>query len=106
VQPRHVDELVANAHLRIQAALLRHVSEPHSLLEADRAIVEQDLPAVGGEHPQDDPHGCGLAGAVRPDEPVHLPRADGERDAIERDDVTISAREIPQLEHAGTSSGY
>ena len=104
VQPRQVDELVAHAHLRVQAALLGHVAEPRAGLEVDRPALEQHLTAVGGEHAEHDPHGGRLAGPVRADEAEHLAALDGEGDPVEGDDVSVAAREVPQLEHASSGS--
>ena len=62
------------------------------------------LAAVGREHAEHDPHRGRLAGAVGPDEAEQLAGLDGERDAVERDDVAVAAREIGQLEHPRRST--
>ena len=99
VQPREIDELVAHAHLRVQPALLRHVAEAPAHLEVDRRAAEQHLAAIGGQDAEDDAHRRRLARAVGADEAEHLALAHGERDAVEGDDVSVAAREVPQLEH-------
>jgi hypothetical protein len=50
-----------------------------------------DLAGVGHQHPEHDPHGGGLAGAVGPDEPEHLPLGDGERQVVDGDQVAAAA---------------
>jgi hypothetical protein len=50
-----------------------------------------DLAGVGLQHPQHDPHGGGLAGAVGTDEPEHLALGDGERQVVEGDQVAVAA---------------
>jgi hypothetical protein len=99
VQPREVDELVTHPHLRIQPTLLRHISKTRAPVEGHRTTGEQHLAAIGGEHAQDDAHRRRLAGAVRADEAEHLARADGERHTVQRHDIAVAAREVPQLEH-------
>jgi hypothetical protein len=64
VQARHVDELVAHPHLRVQAALLGHVADPPPLLGADRGTAPAHRAGVSGEDAEDDPHRRRLAGAV------------------------------------------
>ena len=74
VEPREVDELVADAHLRVQAALLRHVAEAAARRGVDRAALPEDLARVGLEDAEDDPHRGRLARAVRPHEAEHPAR--------------------------------
>ena len=100
VEPRQVHQLLQHLHLRIQAALLRHVPEPPSRLRIDRAPVPSDLAGVGLQHAERDAHRGRLARAVRPDEPDDLAVGDRERHAVERDDVAEPTGEVEQLEHA------
>ena len=72
VQAGEVDELVGDAHLRVQPALLRHVAEPRASGRVDRPALPADLAAVGLEHAEHDPHRRRLARAVRPDEAEEL----------------------------------
>ena len=99
VQRGEVGELVAHAHLRVEAALLRHVAEAGARLEVDRPAAPADLAAVGLEHAEDDPHRRRLAGAVRPHEAEELSRLDAEGEVVERDDVAVAARQVDHLEH-------
>jgi hypothetical protein len=57
-----------------------------------------DLAGVGVQHPEHDPHGGGLVGAVGADEPERLPLAKAEWQAVEGDHVAVvggSASAIP-----------
>ncbi len=99
VQRGEVGELVEHAHLRVQAALLRHVAEAGARVEVDRPAAPADLAAVGLEHAEDDAHRRGLAGAVRTHEAEELPRLDREGEAVEGDDVAVAAREFDDLQH-------
>ena len=66
VQPREVDQLLQHPHLRVQAALLRHVAEPAPGHGRRRGCPRhRTSPASGSSTPSDDPHRGGLAGAVR-----------------------------------------
>ncbi len=74
VQAREIDELVEHPHLRVQAALLRHVAEAATHLGVHGSAAPADLAGVGLQHAEGDPHRRGLAGAVRTDEAHHLAR--------------------------------
>jgi hypothetical protein len=104
VQRGEVGQLVADAHLRIQPALLRHVAEAGARVEIDRPAAPAHLAAVGLEHAEDDPHRRRLAGAVRADEAEELARLDLEREPVERDDVAVAARQFDHLEHPDRDS--
>jgi hypothetical protein len=83
VQPPQVDQLVADGHLRVQPALLRHVSEALPIGPGQRPPAEGHRAGVGGEHTEDDPHRGGLAGSVGADEPGQPAGGDVERDLLE-----------------------
>ena len=102
VQPRHVDDLFADAHLRVQPALLRHVAEAPAHRGVDGPVAPADLAAVGLEHAEDDPHRGGLAGAVGADESEQLSWLDGERQCrraprCRRSDATGPSAQAPQF---------
>src|SRR3984893_3918975 len=78
MQLRQVDELLADSHLRIQAALLGHVADPAAHLEADGRSIPQHVPAIGDQRAQHDAHRGRLAGPVAADETEHLTRANVE----------------------------
>ena len=99
VQRGEVGELVVHAHLRVEAALLRHVAEAGARLEIDGLPAPADLAAVGLEHPEDDPHRRGLAGPVRPHEAEELSGLDAEGQVVEGDDVAVPARQVDHFEH-------
>jgi hypothetical protein len=61
------------------AVVLRQVAEPAADLVVHGSAAPADLAGVGFEHPEDDAHGGGLAGAVGPDEAERLVLGDGER---------------------------
>ena len=71
VQLGQVDELVDDLHLGVEAAFLRHVADGGALIGVHGLTVDQDLPLSIRQHPQDDPHGRGLAGSVAADETRH-----------------------------------
>jgi hypothetical protein len=98
-QTREVYELLEHAHLRIQAAFLRHVSEPAPDRGVDGATPPPHLPRVCLEHAERDPHRRRLAGAVASDETHDAAFRNGERDAVERDDVSEAAVQVDELKH-------
>src|SRR5215218_8555649 len=104
VQAGEVLELVPDPHLGVEAALLGHVAEAAAGLGVDRSATPADLAPVGLQHPQHDPHGGGLAGTVGSHEPEHLAFPHGEREVVQRDDVTVAAAQPLQLEHLGSPS--
>jgi hypothetical protein len=57
-----------------------------------------DLPRVGFQHAEDDPHGGGLAGAVGSDEAEQLPFGDGEGEVVGRP-VAVAAGQALQFQH-------
>src|SRR5690606_35858395 len=56
VQPGEVDELLADLHLRVEAAFLGHVADAAARVEVERAAAPAHLAGVGGEHAQRDAH--------------------------------------------------
>ena len=99
VQPREVHELVADAHLRVQAALLGHVAEPAARGRVDLPALPADLARVGLEDAQDDPHRGRLARPVRADEAEQAAGRGAEREVVERKRAAEAAPESDQLEH-------
>jgi hypothetical protein len=81
------------------SVVLGHVAEAAADRGVDRPAAPAHLAPVGLQHPQDDPHGGGLASAVRADEPEHLAFPHREREIIEGDDVAVAAAQPLQLEH-------
>ncbi|HEX4305167.1 MAG TPA: hypothetical protein VHZ54_03960, partial [Solirubrobacterales bacterium] len=98
MQARHVDELVAHPHLRVEAALLRHVADAPPRLGVDRRVVPQHPAGIGGEDAEDDPHQRRLAGAVGTDEAEHLARPDREGDAVQRHRLAIFLAQLIEAE--------
>ena len=67
VQHAEVLELVARPHLRVEAALLRHVADPRRSARRSARPCQVDGPGVRREQPADDPHRRRLARPVAPD---------------------------------------
>ncbi|GMA24854.1 hypothetical protein GCM10025864_26130 [Luteimicrobium album] len=105
VQAGQVDELLVDAHARVQAALLRHVADPAPHLEVDGLPVPPHLTRVGSEDAQGDPHGRRLAGAVGTDEPEDLPRRDVERHVAQGADRAVRLVEVVDLEGGHRAPG-
>jgi len=64
----------------------------------ERPPVEPHAPRVGGVHPEDHVAQRGLAGPVLPEQAVHLARADGQRDVVQRGDGAEALRDAVELE--------
>src|SRR5581483_6598685 len=77
---------------------------------ADQAVVPaaDDQGPAGGRLvlTQDDPHGGGLAGPVRPEEAGHPAGADGEAQVIDRGHRAEPLAEPVDLDHAGPGRKY
>ncbi len=72
-----------------------------------RVAVEQpDLAGIGAQEAQEDPNGRGLAGTVRPDEPVDLAGIDGEVQAVEGTDVAEGLDEARHIDRGSSSHGF
>ena len=84
--PEHVDRLAAG-QVGPQVDLARHVRQPP--VQGDRvaprvAAEQPDVARVGAQEPEQHADGGRLARAVGAEEAVHLPRADGEVEPVER----------------------
>ena len=88
VQPGQKHQLVQDFLLRIQASLLWHVADVAPIIGGDGCAIPQHLAGVGGKHPQDDAHRCGLARAIGSNEPVDFAGFYGKRHVGERGNVT------------------
>ncbi len=89
VQLGEIDELLTDFHPWVKAAFLGHVADPPTGGKGDRTAVPANLPGVGGEHPERDPHRGGLACAVAADETEQFPDPHVEGHLREGDDVAI-----------------
>src|SRR5215216_5427593 len=94
-----VPRIRANRRKKRLAVVLGHVAEAATGLGVDRPAAPAHLAPVRLQHPEHDPHGGGLAGAVRADKPEHLPFPNGERHVVEGDEVAVAAAQPLQLEH-------
>ena len=94
-----VAELLADAHPRVQAALLGHVPEAQPRDAVDRTAGPAHLAAIGPGQPEDAAHRGRLAGAVRSEEADDAAGPGRERGAVERDDVPVALGEVDDLEH-------
>jgi hypothetical protein len=87
-----VASLQASEQLRKRlAVVLGDVSDAMARFVIHALSAPADLAGVGLQHPEDDAHRGGLAGAVGPGEPEHLPLGDGERQVVEGDQVAAAA---------------
>ena len=96
-------DVLGDGALREQVELLEHRGDAGSLrlermVEAHRAAVELDGAAVGSVHAGEDLHQRRLAGAVLPDQAVHLTRAQVEVDIGEHRVADEALREAPGAE--------
>ena len=85
-RPEHVDRLAAG-QVGPQVDVARHVGQ--APVQRDRVLprvaAEQlHVARVGAQQPEQHADGGRLARAVRAEEAVHLPRADGEVELVER----------------------
>jgi hypothetical protein len=89
------------------AVLLGQVANPSADLAVHWLPAPADLAGVRFQHPEHDPHGGGLAGAVGPDEPEHLVLGHGEREVVQGDQVAVAAGQALQFQHVAvpTRSG-
>jgi hypothetical protein len=100
VQPGEVGELLAHAHLRVQAALLGHVPDPPPGVGVERLPAPAHFARVGGEDAEDDPHRRRLAGAVWAYESEHPALLDIKGKTVQGDRVPVALPEFEELQHA------
>jgi hypothetical protein len=81
------------------AMVLGHEAEAAAGLDIYGPAAPSDLAGVGLEHAEDDAHGGGLAGAVGPGEPEHLPLGDEEGQVVEGDQGAAAAGQALEFEH-------
>ncbi len=84
-------ELGGGRHLRVEAALLRHVAETEPRVPVDRAPVPAHLALVERDEPEHAAHRGRLAGPVRAEEADDPSARNLERGAVERDDRVRTA---------------
>jgi hypothetical protein len=77
------------------SVVLGEISESFADLVRHGSSAPANLASIGRQHPEDDPHGGGLAGAVGADEAEHLALGDGERQVVEGDQVAVAAGQAP-----------
>ncbi len=104
VQAGEVGELLADLHLRVEPALLRHVADPPPRVVVQRTAPPADLPGVGPHQAHGDPHRGRLAGPVGPAEAEHRPRRDGEAHAVQHVVVAVALVQPVELEHPSSVS--
>jgi hypothetical protein len=73
VEPAQVLDLLTDQHVGVETALFGHVAEPSTLTRSDRRAVPPHRSRVEIGQTEDRPHGGGLAGAVRAEEPDDVP---------------------------------
>ena len=97
-QPRQVLELSAHPHVRIQAALLRHVAEAQTRLAVDRRAGPADLTPVGLDEAEDAAHRRRLARPVRAQQADDAPRTHRQAAAVERRDIAVALDQAGDLQ--------
>ena len=90
VQRREEAELLADLHLRVEAALLGEVAPGAARQRGVLGAHPGDAAGIGAEDVEHDPHRGRLAGAVRAEQPEDPARLDREARLVEGDDVTES----------------
>lgn len=94
VEAREIDELVVDAHLRVEAAFLGHVADRRARGGGDRVAVEEHPAGGRRRHAEHDPHRRRLAGAVRPDEAEDFARANLEGHVVEGATGRVVLRQV------------
>ena len=93
-------ELVADAHLRVQAALLGHVAEARAGREVDRARRSSGpSPRSGSSTPSTMRIVVVLPAPLGPTKPNIWPGSTVKRQPVERHDVAVAAREVGEFQH-------
>jgi hypothetical protein len=99
VQPGEVRELLTDPHLRVEAALLRHVADAPADVVVERLPPPPHLTGVGTGQPHRDAHRRRLAGAVGTAEAEHRAGCDGEPHPVQHVVVAIALVQPVELEH-------
>ena len=95
-------EVVADPHVDVQRVVLGHVADAAAHLVGLVEHVEPrdaDGAARRRHERRQDAHGRRFAGAIRPEEPDHLPAAHREGNPIDRRASGVSLREVRDLDH-------
>ena len=92
------------AQVRVEPGFLWHQADeapelPGGGRVADAAARHPGLAACLADEPGEHPDGGGLARAVRPEQPEDFAFRDGERQPVDRRDVTELAGEVLDLDH-------
>ena len=102
MEPGEVDDLLADAHAGVEAALLGHVAEAAAFGVGDWVGMPADAAGVEMDEAEDAAHGRGLARAVRPEEAEHAPGLSAQAAIIEGDDVAELLVQAREFEHWST----
>jgi len=100
VQPGQVGQVIAHAHLRVQAPLLGHVGKRQAIGAGENPAAPADHALVGPLDAHHDPHGRRLPVPVGPEEPEDPPGFDGERQAVQGHRPPVPPAQPGQLERA------
>ena len=106
VQPGEVGDLLADLHLRVEPALLRHVADAAADLLVQRPALPAHVAGVGADQPHGDAHRRRLAGAVGPAEAEHRPGGDGEAHAVEDLVGAEALAQAVELEHSSPLTSW
>ncbi len=97
VQDREVLELIGEPHLRVQTALLGHVSDALTSPRVDSRAAPRDAPGLGRQQTADHPHGRRLPRTVAADKAEQASRRDRETQIINRDELAKGTPQPAQL---------
>ena len=99
VEAGEVDDLVADAHAWVEAALFWHVAEAAVFVVGDGLGVPAGGAGIEVDESEDAAHGGGFAGAVGSEEADHAAGAGAEVAALEGDDIAEALVEVGEFEH-------
>ncbi len=101
MQPRQVDQLLTDLHLRVEPPFFWHVPDAPPAFQIDRPAIPSDLAPVSGKHPEHDSHRGGLACSVAADEAKQLASVNVEGHFPQRNDIPVSLGDCVNLQPAG-----
>ena len=101
LEPRHVEEELADAHLLVEAALLGQVADPVLRLERRRPAEHGQVAAIRKEDRQDHPDHRRLARAVRADDAVQRPLGHLQVEVVDGDRLAERLSEVLQDNRIG-----
>ena len=101
IDAREEFEILRDVEIAVERECLRHVTEAIASLRAIAAKIETrdpSFPAGGLEEPAQHLESCGLAGAVRSEQPENLPARNLEADVFGGGEVAKALSEAARLD--------